>query len=138
MARPSRGSPASSRCCSWKPIGSSAGLPWRSGPPSLESSGPACSPPISSPGVSRRRDGWAPVSVSSPPSWGGDGLRGIMVVAMAEETKKNDILELAPETRLPEEEKTSFLGKLKRGLFMTHTEIIEKVSDAMKDKVTLD
>ena len=61
-----------------------------------------------------------------------------MVLAMAEETKKNDILELAPETRLPEEEKTSFLGKLKRGLFMTHTEIIEKVSDAMKDKVTLD
>ena len=61
-----------------------------------------------------------------------------MSVAMAEETKKNDILELAPETRLPEEEKTSFLGKLKRGLFMTHTEIIEKVSDAMKDKVTLD
>src|SRR3982750_3148891 len=61
--------------------------------------------------------------------------------AMAEDTDKpNDILELAPETRLPEdeEEKTGFFGKLKRGLFMTHTEIIEKVSDAMKDKVTLD
>ncbi|PYQ61072.1 MAG: signal recognition particle-docking protein FtsY [Acidobacteria bacterium] len=59
---------------------------------------------------------------------------------MAEDTNKpNDILELAPETRLPEdEEKTGFFGKLKRGLFMTHTEIIEKVSDAMKDKVTLD
>src|SRR5436305_12916958 len=58
---------------------------------------------------------------------------------MAEETDKpNDILELAPEIQLPEEEKTGFLGKLKRGLFMTHTEIMEKVSDAMKDKVTLD
>jgi fused signal recognition particle receptor len=60
---------------------------------------------------------------------------------MAEDTtKKNDILELAPETRLPEdeEEKAGFFGKLKRGLFMTHTEIMEKVSDAMKNKVTLD
>ena len=60
---------------------------------------------------------------------------------MAEETNQpNDILELAPETRLPieEEEKAGFFGKLKRGLFMTHTEIIEKVSDAMKNKVTLD
>src|SRR3954465_9452238 len=58
---------------------------------------------------------------------------------MAEDTnKKNDILELAPETGLPEEEKASFLGKLKRGLFMTHTEIIDKVSAAMTNKVTLD
>jgi fused signal recognition particle receptor len=59
---------------------------------------------------------------------------------MAEDPQKNDILELAPETRLPEEEeeKKNFWGKLKRGLFMTHTEIIDKVSDAMSNKVTLD
>jgi len=63
---------------------------------------------------------------------------------MAEDpTKKNDILELAPETRLPEEEaaeqeQSGFWKKLKRGLFMTHTELIDKVSDAMSGKVTLD
>jgi fused signal recognition particle receptor len=58
---------------------------------------------------------------------------------MAEEEKKNDILELAPETRLPEEEgQQGFWGKMKRGLFMTHTEILEKMSSAMEGKVTLD
>jgi fused signal recognition particle receptor len=62
---------------------------------------------------------------------------------MAEKTeteKKNDILELAPETRLPEEEEAQkgFWTKLKRGLFMTHTEIIDKMSSAMEGKVTLD
>ena len=59
---------------------------------------------------------------------------------MAEDPQKNDVLELAPETRLPEEqeEQKNFWGKLKRGLFMTHTEIIDKVSDAMSNKVTLD
>jgi fused signal recognition particle receptor len=60
---------------------------------------------------------------------------------MAEtDDKKNDILELAPETRLPEEEpeEKGFLKKLKRGLFMTHTEIIEKVSAAMQGKTALD
>jgi fused signal recognition particle receptor len=59
---------------------------------------------------------------------------------MAENDPKNDILELAPETRLPDEEKEEggFFKKLKRGLFMTHTEIIEKMSSAMQGKVTLD
>jgi fused signal recognition particle receptor len=60
---------------------------------------------------------------------------------MADEAKKNDLLVLAPETRLPEEdegEQGSFWKKLKRGLFMTHTEIIDKVSDAMSNRVTLD
>jgi fused signal recognition particle receptor len=60
---------------------------------------------------------------------------------MAEtEDKKNDILELAPETRLPEEEpeEKGFFKKLKRGLFMTHTEIIEKVGAAMQGKTALD
>ena len=55
------------------------------------------------------------------------------------DSKHDDILELAPETRLPEEpEKANFWGKLKRGLFMTHTEIIDKVSAAVEGKVTLD
>ncbi|HEX3554818.1 MAG TPA: signal recognition particle-docking protein FtsY [Thermoanaerobaculia bacterium] len=60
---------------------------------------------------------------------------------MADEPKKHDVLELAPETRLPEEdegEQGGFWKKLKRGLFMTHTELIEKVSDAMSNRVTLD
>ena len=60
---------------------------------------------------------------------------------MADEPKKNDVLELAPETRLPEEdegEQGGFWKKLKRGLLMTHTEIMEKVSDAMSNRVTLD
>jgi fused signal recognition particle receptor len=58
---------------------------------------------------------------------------------MADETKKNDILELAPETQAPqEEEQKNFWGKLKRGLFMTHTEIIEKVSAAVKNETALD
>jgi fused signal recognition particle receptor len=59
---------------------------------------------------------------------------------MAEDTKHPDLLELAPETRLPEEEEEQrgFWQKLQRGLFMTHTELIEKVSDAMSGKVTLD
>ncbi len=59
---------------------------------------------------------------------------------MAENDPKHDILELAPETRPLEEEteQGGFLKKLKRGLFMTHTEIIEKMSSAMQGKVTLD
>jgi fused signal recognition particle receptor len=59
---------------------------------------------------------------------------------MAENEKKNDILELAPETVLPESEEDGqgFWGKMKRGLFMTHTEIIDKMSSAMEGKVALD
>jgi fused signal recognition particle receptor len=59
---------------------------------------------------------------------------------MAENEKKNDILELAPETVLPESEEAQqgFWGKMKRGLFMTHTEIIDKMSSAMEGKVALD
>jgi len=64
----------------------------------------------------------------------------MMCLAMAEEPKKHDILELAPETVPPqmEEEQAGFWGKLKRGLFMTHTEIIEKVSSAVKGETVLD
>ena len=59
---------------------------------------------------------------------------------MADNDPKKDLLELAPETRPPQEEaeQSGFLTKLKRGLFMTHTEIIDKMSSAMQGKVTLD
>jgi fused signal recognition particle receptor len=59
---------------------------------------------------------------------------------MAEEPQKNDILEIAPEVRLEEspQEKGNFWGKLKRGLFMTHTEIIEKMSAAVQGRKVLD
>ena len=62
------------------------------------------------------------------------------MASMAEEPKKYDTLELAPETQAPkeEEEQKNFWGKLKRGLFMTHTEIIEKVSAAVKNETALD
>ena len=50
-----------------------------------------------------------------------------------------DLLELAPERRFPEEERQKgFWTKLKRGLTMTHTELIEKVSAAMEGRATLD
>jgi fused signal recognition particle receptor len=52
--------------------------------------------------------------------------------------KRTDLLELAPEATLPEPEQGSFWGKLRRGLLMTHTEIIEKVSSAMEGKAELD
>ncbi len=55
---------------------------------------------------------------------GGDGL---------------DLLELAPEARLPEEaEERGFWQKLKRGLTMTHTELLGKVAAAFDGAVTLD
>src|SRR5436309_2264637 len=59
---------------------------------------------------------------------------------MAENEKKEDVLELAPETRLEEAEaeQQRFWGKLKRGLFMTHTELLDKMSSAMEGKVALD
>jgi fused signal recognition particle receptor len=50
-----------------------------------------------------------------------------------------DVLELAPERRFPDEEpKAGFWGKMKRGLFMTHTEIIDKVNAALEGRSTLD
>jgi len=50
-----------------------------------------------------------------------------------------DVLELAPEARLPEEaEAGGFWGKLRRGLTMTHTELIEKMSAAFHGQATLD
>jgi fused signal recognition particle receptor len=58
---------------------------------------------------------------------------------MAKDTPSDPILEIAPETRLPEAEAPGgFWTKLKRGLFMTHTEIAEKVGAAFSGKVVLD
>jgi fused signal recognition particle receptor len=55
-----------------------------------------------------------------------------------DDKKRTDILELAPEVTLPEPEQGSFWGKLRRGLLLTHTEIIEKVSSALEGKAELD
>src|SRR6202035_2612129 len=52
--------------------------------------------------------------------------------------QERDLLELAPEAEIPEGERQSFWGKLRRGLLMTHTELIEKVSAAVEGKATLD
>jgi fused signal recognition particle receptor len=52
---------------------------------------------------------------------------------------ERDVLELAPEARLPEEaEPGGFWKKLQRGLTMTHTEVIEKMSAAFHGQATLD
>ena len=48
-------------------------------------------------------------------------------------------LALAPEPQLPEsEERASFWGKLRRGLAMTHTELLAKMSSALEGKAELD
>jgi fused signal recognition particle receptor len=59
---------------------------------------------------------------------------------MADSEKDNDLLELAPEARLPEEEpeKKGFWKKLQRGLTMTHTELIDRMSAAMEGRKVLD
>jgi len=57
---------------------------------------------------------------------------------MSDETIKHDTLDLAPEREAPEAQKTGFWRKLKKGLLMTHTEIIEKMASAVEGKTTLD
>jgi fused signal recognition particle receptor len=52
--------------------------------------------------------------------------------------KAQDTLELAPEAALPDEPRKGFWTKLKKGLFMTHTEILERMSSAVEGKTTLD
>ena len=47
-------------------------------------------------------------------------------------------LELAPEAQQPQQKRRGFWGKLKRGLFMTHTEIIERVGAAMEGRGVVD
>jgi fused signal recognition particle receptor len=56
-------------------------------------------------------------------------------------TSPPDHLELAPEVRLPAPEEAprrGFLEKLNRALFMTHTEILERISAAAQGKRVLD
>ena len=60
---------------------------------------------------------------------------------MSQETTsaETDRLELAQEASLPDKErKKGFWKKLKRGLFMTHTEIIERVDASLKGRAVLD
>jgi fused signal recognition particle receptor len=58
---------------------------------------------------------------------------------VADDKNPPDLLELAPESRLEEPEgSANFWGKLKRGLFMTHTELLTKVSSAVSGKAELD
>ena len=52
---------------------------------------------------------------------------------------ERDVLELAPEARLPEEtERDGIWNQLRRGLTMTHTELIEKMSAAFHGQAALD
>ncbi len=54
-------------------------------------------------------------------------------------TTESDPLELAPEAEFPSgEKKKGFWRKLKRGLFMTHTELIERMDAAVKGRAVLD
>jgi fused signal recognition particle receptor len=50
---------------------------------------------------------------------------------------RRDTLDIAPETTLPEPERKSFLQKLKRGLFMTHTELLEKLDATLAGRDTV-
>ncbi|RMH15295.1 MAG: signal recognition particle-docking protein FtsY, partial [Acidobacteria bacterium] len=48
-------------------------------------------------------------------------------------------LELAPERSFPEEkEKKGFWKKLKKGLFMTHTELVERIDAAFAGRAVID
>jgi len=49
-----------------------------------------------------------------------------------------DRLELAPEAQAPAAEKKGFWKKLKRGLLMTHTEIIDRMGAALEGRAILD
>ena len=49
-----------------------------------------------------------------------------------------DRLELAPEAALPEERGGGFWKKLRRGLAMTHTELLERIDAAVRDRPVLD
>src|SRR5690349_7395125 len=52
--------------------------------------------------------------------------------------ERQDTLDIAPESQLPEAERKGFWGKLKRGLFMTHTELIERIDASLQGRAVLD
>jgi fused signal recognition particle receptor len=54
------------------------------------------------------------------------------------ERENADRLELAPEAQAPATEKKGFWKKLKRGLLMTHTEIIDRMGAALEGRAVLD
>ena len=49
-----------------------------------------------------------------------------------------DTLDLAPETAPAEVEKSGFWGKLKKGLFMTHTEFLDRLDAAVEGRGVMD
>jgi fused signal recognition particle receptor len=49
-----------------------------------------------------------------------------------------DTLDLAPETAPAEVEKSGFWGKLKKGLFMTHTEFLDRLDAAVEGRSVMD
>ena len=53
-------------------------------------------------------------------------------------TDSEERLELAPEATFPKEEKKGFWKKLKRGLLMTHTEILDRVEAAFDGRAVID
>jgi len=50
----------------------------------------------------------------------------------------DDILELTPERQAPEAPREGFWGKLRRGLSMTHTEVLEHVGAALDGRAVID
>lgn len=51
---------------------------------------------------------------------------------------QHDRLDLAPEAALPEDRRKGFWKKLRRGLTMTHTELLERIDAAVRDRPVLD
>ncbi len=54
-----------------------------------------------------------------------------------ENNSSDNRLELAPETSYPTEEKKTLWKKLKRGLLMTHTELLDRMDASLKGRVVL-
>jgi fused signal recognition particle receptor len=60
-------------------------------------------------------------------------------MSQSQQRSEDDHLHLAPESTLPKTEKKKGLwGKLKRGLLMTHTELIERIDARLDGRVVLD
>ena len=52
--------------------------------------------------------------------------------------ERSDTLDLAPESSAPEQIQKGFWQKLKRGLFMTHTELLERLDASLEGRDVLD
>ena len=53
-------------------------------------------------------------------------------------SSNDDLLELAPETEVPQPEKSGFWKKLKKGLLMTHTEVLDRLDAAVSGRGVVD